>query len=119
MKAFIQVMKALSDPSRTRIIKLLQNNDCCVCDITKRIGLAQPTISKHLKQLENAGLVVSRRAGKTVFYRTAADDQNPYAAALLGHLAHWLENANGAKHAEGSPLERTAHDVGRSETGSN
>ena len=63
MKAFIQVMKALSDPSRTRIIKLLQHNDCCVCDITKRIGLAQPTLYQHLKQLENARLVVTRRAG--------------------------------------------------------
>lgn len=96
MKTFIQVMKALADPSRTRIIKLLQCSDLCVCDITKRIGLAQPTISKHLKQLENAGLVVSRRSGKTVFYRIAADDQNPYAAALLDHLTHWLENGNRA-----------------------
>lgn len=96
MRAFIQVMKALSDPSRTRIIKLLQRNDLCVCDITRRIGLAQPTISKHLKQLENAGLVVSRKSGKTVWYRVAADDQNPYAAAMLDHLAGWLENSQGA-----------------------
>jgi ArsR family transcriptional regulator len=67
MKAFIQVMKALSDPSRTRMIKLLQRNDLCVCDITKRIGLSQPTVSKHLKQLETAGLVAYRRAGQAVF----------------------------------------------------
>jgi ArsR family transcriptional regulator len=101
MKAFILVMKALSDPSRTRILKLLQRSDLCVCDITKRIGLAQPTVSKHLKQLENAGLVVSRRSGKSVLYRIAADDQNLYAAALLDHLTHWLENGNGAQPGEG------------------
>ena len=97
MKTLIRVMKALSDPSRTRIIKLLQYNDLCVCDITNRIGLAQPTISKHLKQLENAGLVVSRRSGKTVVYRIAAGDQNPYAATLLGHLTHWLEDGSGVR----------------------
>ena len=110
MKSFIQVMKALSDPSRTRMIKLLQRNDLCVCDITKRIGLSQPTVSKHLKQLETAGLVVSRRSGKTVFYRIAADDQNPYAAVLLGHLTHWLENGNAASNGGGGrPGEEETH----------
>jgi ArsR family transcriptional regulator len=118
MKAFILVMKALSDPSRTRILKLLQRSDLCVCDITKRIGLAQPTVSKHLKQLENAGLVVSRRSGKSVLYRIAADDQNLYAAALLDHLTHWLENGNGAQPGEGPPPGRAAHDGDRVETGS-
>lgn len=118
MRAFIQVMKALSDPSRTRIIKLLQRNDLCVCDITRRIGLAQPTISKHLKQLENAGLVVSHRSGKTVLYRIAADnDQNPYAAALLGHLAQWLEYGNGDPIGGGGARERKKHIVDYSETG--
>jgi ArsR family transcriptional regulator, arsenate/arsenite/antimonite-responsive transcriptional repressor len=117
MKTFIRVMKALSDPSRTRIIKILQHNDLCVCDITKRIGLAQPTISKHLKQLENAGLVVSRRSGKTVLYRIAGDDQNPYAAVLLGHLIHWLENGYQAPRGERPPLGRAANDVDPTETG--
>jgi ArsR family transcriptional regulator len=110
-------MKALSDPSRTRIIKLLQRNDLCVCDITKHIGLAQPTISKHLKQLENAGLVTSRRSGKTVFYRIAAGDQNPYAPVLLDHLAQWLEYGNGDLVGGGGTRERTKHIVDYSETG--
>jgi ArsR family transcriptional regulator len=117
MRAFIQVMKALSDPSRTRIIKLLQRSDLCVCDITRSIGLAQPTISKHLKQLENAGLVTSHRSGKTVFYRIAADDQNPYAAVLLGHLAQWLEFGNGDPIDGGVARERMKHIVDYSETG--
>jgi ArsR family transcriptional regulator len=117
MKAFIQVMKALSDPSRTRIIKLFQRNDLCVCDITSRIGLAQPTISKHLKQLESAGLVTSHRSGNTVFYSIAADDQNPYVALLLGHLAQWLEYGNGDPIGGGGARERTKHIVDYSETG--
>jgi ArsR family transcriptional regulator, arsenate/arsenite/antimonite-responsive transcriptional repressor len=110
-------MKALADPSRTRIIKLLQRQDLTVYDITKRIGLAQPTISKHLKQLENAGLVTSHRSGKTVFYCIAADDQNPYAAVLLGHLAQRLEFGNGDPIGGGMARERTKHIVDYSETG--
>lgn len=117
MRLLIQVMKALSEPSRTRIIKLLQRNDLCVCDITKRIGLAQPTVSKHLKQLENAGLVVSRRSGRTVFYRIAGYDQNPYATVLLGHLNDWLENSNDAQKREGPPMGRAINDVNPTETG--
>jgi ArsR family transcriptional regulator len=116
MKAFIQVMKALSEPSRTRIIKLLQGHDLCVCDIAKRIGMAQPTISKHLKQLENAGLVVSHRFGKRVLYRIAEDDQNPYAAVLLGHLAQWLENGSGDPNGREGARERSKHIVDYSET---
>ena len=117
MKTFIQVMKALSDPSRTRIIKLLQNNDLCVCEITKRIGLSQPSVSKHLKQLETAGLVASRRAGQAVIYRISESPENQYATTLLGHLTHWLENGNGARHGERPPPGRAAHDDDHVETG--
>jgi len=57
MRDFIKVMKALSDPSRVKILKMLQHRDMCVCEIQAALGLAQPTISKHLKILEEAGLV--------------------------------------------------------------
>jgi ArsR family transcriptional regulator len=63
MKDFIRVMKALSDPNRARILKLLYQKTLCVNEITGIIKLAQPTVSKHLKILENAGLVVSEKRG--------------------------------------------------------
>ena len=60
MKHFVKVMKALSDPNRVKIIKMLQQrNDLCVCEMRTVLKLAQPTVSKHLKVLENAGLVSS------------------------------------------------------------
>ena len=57
MKSFVKVMKAFSDPNRVKIIKLLQQKSMCVCELQGALNLAQPTVSKHLKILEEAGLV--------------------------------------------------------------
>ncbi len=91
MKDFIRVMKALSDPNRIRILKLLQKKDFCVSEITGIINLAQSTVSKHLKILENAGLVVSQKRGLWVHYKISNGADNPYAATMLGSLKHWLD----------------------------
>jgi ArsR family transcriptional regulator, arsenate/arsenite/antimonite-responsive transcriptional repressor len=90
MKTFVQVMKALSDPSRVKIIKMLQGTILCVCEIREALNLAQPTVSKHLQKLEEAGLVISQKEGLWVNYRLADGSASPYAASLLGNLRHWL-----------------------------
>ena len=92
MNDFIQVMKALSDPNRVRIVKLLQHRTMCVCELQALLLVAQPTVSKHLKILENAGLVVSYKDGLWVNYQLADGGRSPYAAALLGNLRHWLDS---------------------------
>ena len=91
MKQLIKVMKALSDPSRVKIVKMLQNRMMCVCEIQAALGLAQPSVSKHLKVLEEAGLVCSKKEGLWVNYYLADGRASPYAATLLGNLRHWLE----------------------------
>ncbi len=90
MKDFIRVMKALSDPNRVKILKMLNRRELCVCEIQTGLGLAQPTVSKHLKILEDAGLVEKRKDGLWVNYRPADGHSSPYAAMLLGSLKHWL-----------------------------
>ena len=92
MKDFIKVMKALSDPNRVKIIKMLQHKSMCVCEMQSALGVAQPTVSKHLKLLEEAGLVDFRKEGIWVNYHLADGEASPYVAALLGNLRHWLEN---------------------------
>ena len=92
MKLFIDVCKALSDPNRVKIIKMLQHKVMCVCEITRALGLAQPTVSKHLKVLESAGLVRSSRDEKWINYALADGSQSPYAATFLGNLRHWMED---------------------------
>jgi ArsR family transcriptional regulator len=90
MKIFIKVMKALSDPNRVKMVKLLQHKEMCVCEIQKALGLAQSTASKHLKILEDAGLITFYKDGLWVNYSLADGSDSPYAANLLGSLKHWL-----------------------------
>jgi ArsR family transcriptional regulator len=92
MKAFIRVMKALSDPTRVKMLKILEKRLMCVCELQTAIGAAQSTTSKHLKILEDAGLVDSHKDGLWVNYTLADGRQSPYAAALLGNLRHWLND---------------------------
>jgi ArsR family transcriptional regulator len=68
-----QVAKALAHPTRLRIIQLLKGqSEVCVCDIAKELSEGQPTVSKHLNVLRNAGLLESRKDGLMVFYRLRA-----------------------------------------------
>ena len=91
MKSFVKVMKALSDPNRVKIIKLLQLKYMCVCELQGALKLAQPTVSKHLKILEEAGLVDFKKDGLWVNY-FLTDGTTPYAASVLGNLKHWLDD---------------------------
>ncbi|MBU2520998.1 MAG: metalloregulator ArsR/SmtB family transcription factor [Proteobacteria bacterium] len=97
MKEFVKVMKALSDINRVKIIKLLQHKMMCVCELRAALGIAQPTVSKHLKLLENAGLVVSKKEGLWVNYLLTDGNASPYAASMLGNLRHWLDQDSGLK----------------------
>ncbi|NVM26036.1 MAG: winged helix-turn-helix transcriptional regulator [Desulfobacterales bacterium] len=92
MKTFIKVMKALSDPNRAKIIKMLQHKMMCVCEIQDALKIAQPSVSKHLKILEEAGLVDYKKDGMWVNYRLTDGSSSPYVASLLGNLRHWLED---------------------------
>lgn len=92
MQEFIKVMKALSDPNRVKIIKMLQSKTMCVCELHGALGVSQPTVSKHLKSLEDAGLVCSRKDGLWVNYQLTDGRSSPYAASLLGNIRHWLED---------------------------
>ena len=92
MRSFIHVMKALSDPNRVTIIKILGKKELCVCEITAVLGLAQSTVSKHLKILEEAGLVEYQKDGLWVNYFLADGRHSPYAASILGNIKHWLND---------------------------
>jgi len=92
VKPFISVMKALSDPNRIKIIKMLERKELCVCELTAALGIAQPTVSKHLKQLEDAELVEYRKDGPWVNYRLATGGESPFAKAMLKQIRQWLND---------------------------
>jgi ArsR family transcriptional regulator, arsenate/arsenite/antimonite-responsive transcriptional repressor len=97
MKEFIRVMKALSDPNRVKMMKMLQNRPLCVCEIQQALGVAQSTTSKHLKILEEADLVRSFKDGLWVNYSISDGSSSPVAASMIGNLKHWLDNESEIK----------------------
>ena len=97
LKEFIKIMKALSDPNRVKLVKMLQKRTMCVCEVQAALGIAQPTVSKHLKILEGAGLVDRKKEGLWVNYSLTDGVRSPYAASLLGNLMHWLDDDSGIR----------------------
>jgi len=95
MDELVRVMKALSDPGRVSILKLLGARELCACEIIRALKLAQPTISRHMKVLVDAGLVTGRKVGSWVHYRVAEKPASPYAQVMLAQLSVWLEDDPG------------------------
>ena len=68
-EARAQIMKALAHPSRLMIIDALAEGEKCVCELQEIVGSSMPTVSRHLTQMKNAGVVEGRRAGNQIYYR--------------------------------------------------
>jgi len=92
LKTYLKVMKALSDRNRVKIIKMLQHREMCVCEMQAALELAQPSVSKHLKVLEEAGLVISRKDGLWVNYRLPGTADSLYAGHMQTVLREWLND---------------------------
>lgn len=69
MRALSAITRALADESRLRLLAALAEGELCVCQLTALLDLATSTVSKHLTQLRDAGLVESRKDGRWVYYR--------------------------------------------------
>ena len=80
------IFKQLGDGSRIRIFWLLCHCEECVINLSTMVDMSSPAVSHHLKQLKSAGLIVSRRDGKEVYYR-AADTE---AARNFHRMIEWL-----------------------------
>jgi ArsR family transcriptional regulator, arsenate/arsenite/antimonite-responsive transcriptional repressor len=63
-----EAFKALGDPTRLRILALLNHRDCCSCELIPIFNISQPAISKHISRLKICDLVTETRKGQWVFY---------------------------------------------------
>ena len=71
MRAVSDLFKEISDSTRIRIFLLLCHCEECVINISAMMDMSAPAVSHHLARLRSAGLIVSRREGKEVYYRAA------------------------------------------------
>lgn len=91
-----RVCAALADPTRLRILALLQQGEVCVCDIHGSLDVPQPTASRHLAYLRRHGLVVGRKDGLWVHYRPA-DDLQPAMQRAVDAVLHCVRHAQQAQ----------------------
>ena len=76
VKNMAEVFKALGDPTRLRIIRMLASgmeNSLCVADLAQRLGITQPAVSQHIKVLKNLSILEPNREGFRVFYNINTD----------------------------------------------
>ncbi|RFA06463.1 transcriptional regulator [Subtercola boreus] len=80
-----RTFKALGDPTRVRLLSLIaasEGGEACICDLTEPVGLSQPTVSHHMKQLVDAGLAVREQRGRWAYFRVVTDALDQAAQAL-------------------------------------
>lgn len=84
--ALDQVFRALSDPTRREILRLLRSRDMSAGEIAERFSLARSTLSGHFNVLRHAGLIVSERNGTTIVYSLNLGAYEEALAAVLSLL---------------------------------
>jgi len=88
IKDLDKIVKASADANRIRILSMLQDKKMCVCEIAFVLGIAQPSVSRHLKKLKASGFIESESEGLWTNYYLCP--QNPYAKNFIKNLPSWI-----------------------------
>lgn len=92
MRELVKVFKALANENRLRILKMLEGRQMCVCEIKEVLGVSQPSVSRHLKELRDASLVEEIPEGIWVNYQLSEAAMNEYAPVILEYLKEWIND---------------------------
>lgn len=93
MTSILKSLRLVADPSRTRIVMLLEHEELSVAELQEILGMGQSTLSTHLSQLKHAGIVEDRRTGKNILYRLKehGDGDDQALEKLMGVLRQAAE----------------------------
>lgn len=95
MHDFMNIVRALTDENRTRILMVLRGRELCVCQLTGFLDLSPSTTSKHLSILRQARLIENRRKGKWVYYSLADGvSAHPLVREAIAWVTHCLEGSS-------------------------
>jgi len=86
MQELIKLMKALSDETRLRIMNILLEKECCVCEVMQALDISQSRASRNLGIIQKAGFLKSRRDGTWILYSIDWDTANRHAISLARFL---------------------------------
>src|SRR6201981_2509921 len=101
MSSTLNLLRLLADPTRTRLLYLLEPGELSVAEIQEILGMGQSRISTHLAQLKRAGLAQDRRVGKNIYYSWAAGGPigQPELRSLIGLATREMPEANSDRSA--------------------
>lgn len=105
-----EVFRALGDPTRREIVRLLRNSDLTAGELAERFDLARSTLSEHCAVLKDAGLVVTERQGTKVVYSlntSTAEDALASVLDLLGTRSSRNDRRSGTANARNLPTRET------------
>ncbi|MBZ5500401.1 MAG: metalloregulator ArsR/SmtB family transcription factor [Acidobacteriia bacterium] len=99
MMSILKLLRLVADPSRTRIVLLLEQEELSVAELQEILGMGQSTLSTHLAQLKQAGMLEDRRTGKNIFYRLKERNGGEHGPIdqLMGVLRQAAEQLPGAE----------------------
>lgn len=100
MPSTLNFLRLLADPTRVRLLLLLEREELSVAELQEILGMGQSRISSHLAQLKRAGAVADRRAGKNVYYGLVRDMEPNAARTQITELMHTVARE----------IPETAHD---------
>ena len=92
MRDFAKLFGTLSDETRIRILKILLERECCVCEVMQALDISQSRASRNLGILEDAGFIRSRRDGLWIVYSVDEQGAKSYTAPLVKMLRNSLVN---------------------------
>ena len=107
MQDLIKTMKALSDETRLRILNVLLERECCVCEIMQALDISQSRASRNLGILEDAGFLKAKRDGVWIVYSIDWQTANRYATSL----AKLLKDSPISNQVSAQDKERLKHTV--------
>lgn len=83
----VRLLKALADPTRLKLLKLILAEENCVCELREILQISQPAVSQHIVKLRAAGLISERSSGLWTYYRADPDRLR----SALEELTRFLE----------------------------
>lgn len=98
-----QVLKLLGDKTRLTIITVLQNHECCVCELVELFEMSQPSISQHLRKLKDAGIVVEERKGQWIYY--SLNQSSEFYPLIENIMQHVHDQSKDIAEAKGSNIK--------------
>jgi ArsR family transcriptional regulator len=91
-RQYLKVFRAVGDPNRLRILKMLGRRELCLCEVREMVQLSNSTVSRHLSVLREAGLILDSRRGKWVYFRLNRQSIEPVVQSILALVGNTFNN---------------------------